>query len=121
MSRRRAPWPGFTPSLLAACLLAGCAGAVPAPDDGVDAGTLRQRDGFTDCAEPRPEICTQEYVPVCGLRATTMECVAAPCEGAFERVTKSNRCMACADAEVVGWVPGACDADPVDSPLYLDP
>ncbi len=106
---------------LLALLVSGCAGARSGPDDGVDATAMRARSDFTACREPRPEFCTQEYVPVCALRATGVECVTGPCDGAFERVTGSNRCMACADAAVVGWIPGACDADPVDSPLYLDP
>lgn len=99
--------------------LAGCAGARPTPDAGADA--MRTREDFAICGETRPEICTLEYVPVCALRRTDLECVDEPCAGAYERVTRSNRCTACADEQVLGWIPGACDADPVDSPLYLDP
>ena len=98
-------------------VLAGCGAAAPQPD----AGAMRERADFTICGERRPEFCTQEYVPVCALRSTGVECVTTPCDGALERVTKPNRCGACADAEVIGWIAGACDADPVDSPLYLDP
>jgi hypothetical protein len=48
------------------------------------------------CADPRPEICTQEYLPVCGqLR-----------EGDLR--TYSNGCTACSDESVVSYVPGKC-------------
>ena len=100
-------------------LLAGCSAAAPEPDSA--GGGLRDRDDWVACAEPRPGMCTQEYVPVCALRAAGAECASEPCPETFERVTKSNRCTACADEAVIGWVPGACGADPVDSPLYLDP
>jgi hypothetical protein len=106
---------------LVAFSLLGCATAGPGPAEAVDAASMQARADFVACGPRRPEICTQEYVPVCGLRATGLECVTKPCDGTFERVTRSNRCTACADTEVVGWIPGACDADPVDSPLYLDP
>jgi hypothetical protein len=108
-----------------ACLLAltlflsGCTAA--APDDGRDAAAMRERDDFVACVDPRPELCTQEYVPVCALRVTGTPCDAEPCAGGYERVTRPNRCVACTDPAVVGWIPGACGADPVDSPLYLDP
>ncbi|MEE4298278.1 MAG: hypothetical protein V2J24_02450 [Pseudomonadales bacterium] len=101
--------------------LVGCAARDSAPGMGTDEAALRARSDFETCNEPRPEICTLEYVPVCALRRTELECGTEPCDAVFERVTKSNRCTACADGEVLGWIPGACDADPVESPLYLDP
>lgn len=108
-------------AVLLVSVLLGCATADSASDTGVDPDAMRARDDFTPCSERRPEICTQEYVPVCALSRTERDCVTAPCEAIFERVTKANRCTACADPTVLGWIPGACDADPVDSPLYLDP
>ena len=52
--------------------------------------------GWVACPEPRPEVCTMEYDPVCGsLR-----------DG--DRRTFSNGCGACAEAQVVGYVPGEC-------------
>ena len=52
--------------------------------------------GATVCVDPRPQICTMDYRPVCGkLKDGTVK-------------TYSNGCSACADAGVVSWVDGAC-------------
>ena len=48
------------------------------------------------CTEPRPEICTQDYTPVCGQHK----------DGS--RTTYSNSCTACSNPDVVGSLPGAC-------------
>lgn len=48
------------------------------------------------CEEPRPQVCTMEYVPVCATLATGGE------------KTYANGCAACSDAGVDGWVNGAC-------------
>jgi len=51
---------------------------------------------ITVCAEPRPEICTMEYVPVCAtLKDTGMK-------------TYSSGCRACSDINVVSYKTGAC-------------
>jgi hypothetical protein len=52
--------------------------------------------GFIPCTGPRPEMCTQQYAPVCGVHS----------DGT--RRTYSNGCVACSDLEVVGSLPGAC-------------
>lgn len=48
------------------------------------------------CEEPRPQICTREYNPVCG----TLK------DGS--QVTGSTGCTSCSDPKVVGYVMGAC-------------
>ena len=48
------------------------------------------------CPEPRPEVCTQDYQPVCA----QLE------DGSFK--TYSNGCNACSDPAVVGYRDGAC-------------
>ncbi len=48
------------------------------------------------CADPRPDICTQNYAPVCGVHA----------DGS--RQTYSNSCMACSNPAVVGALPEPC-------------
>lgn len=51
---------------------------------------------ITECTEPRPQICTMEYDPVCGkLNGTTK--------------TYASGCTACSDPRVSGYTPGACE------------
>ena len=52
--------------------------------------------GITVCPEPRPEVCTMDYRPVC---ANLKDATAA---------TYSNGCTACGDANVVSWIEKAC-------------
>ena len=48
------------------------------------------------CADPRPQMCTRDYRPACGVRR----------DGS--RKTYGNACSACADPEVVKQDAGAC-------------
>lgn len=48
------------------------------------------------CAEPRPQACTMDYRPACGLRRDN------------SRKTYGNACSACADGQVVSQSAGAC-------------
>jgi tetratricopeptide (TPR) repeat protein len=48
------------------------------------------------CADPRPQMCTREYRPACGLRR----------DGS--RKSYGNACTACADADVVSQAAGPC-------------
>ena len=57
----------------------------------------------TACAEPRPQACTMEYIPVCGHRY----------DG--ERKTYPNACSACSDPDVAGRDPGPCE-EPAPDP-----
>jgi len=52
---------------------------------------------FKQCPEPRPQRCTREYRPVC---ATLND---------GTRKTFPNGCTACADPQVTGYFPSACD------------
>ncbi len=63
----------------------------------------------TDCTEPRPQMCTREYQPVCGLRDTGIRCVTEPCPS-IENKTYGNACDACADPDVISYSPGACES-----------
>ena len=49
------------------------------------------------CTDPRPEICTQEYIGVCATFA----------DGSSR--TMATGCTACANGQVIGWGPGECD------------
>ena len=48
------------------------------------------------CEEPRPQVCTMDYRPVCASLA----------DGGVK--TYSNGCSACGDAAVNSWIEGAC-------------
>jgi hypothetical protein len=53
-------------------------------------------EGATACEDPRPQVCTMDYTPVCA--TLTDDSVK----------TYSNGCSACADAKVKSWVADAC-------------
>ena len=50
----------------------------------------------TVCEDPRPQVCTMDYRPVC---ATV---------GDGRLATFANGCGACADIKVGSWVDGVC-------------
>lgn len=52
--------------------------------------------GQVTCTQPRPEVCTKDFRPVCGTRR----------DGT--RRTYGNGCSACADQNVVSHIPGPC-------------
>ena len=52
--------------------------------------------GATVCVDPRPQVCTMDYRPVCGTHM----------DGSAK--TYSNGCGACSNPEVVYWIEGAC-------------
>jgi len=51
-----------------------------------------------ECNDPRPQICTMIYQPVCGL------------DNAGDTKTYSSGCNACSHPEVVGYNNNACEA-----------
>ena len=51
---------------------------------------------FIPCRDPRPEVCTMEYDPVCGRKKDK------------STATYSNACEACADPMVLGYFRGEC-------------
>jgi hypothetical protein len=50
----------------------------------------------TMCSEPRPEVCTLDYNPVCGYKS----------DGTSK--TYSNGCSACSEKEVIGYKNEEC-------------
>jgi hypothetical protein len=64
-----------------------------------------QLDG--ECEDPRPELCTMDYRPVCALRDTGIRCITTPCQST-EWKTYSNACSACSDPDVMGYKNGEC-------------
>ena len=51
---------------------------------------------LTKCVTPKPQICTQDYNPVCGF------------ETDGNHKTFSNACTACSNNEVISFDNGAC-------------
>ena len=72
-------------TLTLAALLGGCATAPGGQDASVQV-----------CEDPRPQVCTMDYRPVCATHA----------DGSSK--TFGNGCSACGDASVVSWVEGEC-------------
>jgi len=58
--------------------------------------SMQNKKTATVCEEPRPQVCTMDYRPVCGNLA----------DGSVK--TYSNGCGACGDAKVTSWVEGEC-------------
>ena len=52
--------------------------------------------GMSACGEPRPQVCTLDYRPVCGQLTSG------------ETRTYGNACMACGDRAVIGSFEGEC-------------
>jgi len=52
--------------------------------------------GMTECENPRPEICTMDYTPVCGQLISG------------EEKTYANGCSACSVTNVIGYKAGEC-------------
>jgi hypothetical protein len=92
-------------SLIASAGLA-CAGTGSDPTPAPPAG------GYEACAEPRPQMCTRDWRPVCGRRDTGVRCVTTPCPS-WETRTYGNACTACADPAVHGFRSGECEVEGV--------
>ena len=87
--------------LLAACAQAPVASTPPSTDP------PKQENKSVACTDPRPQVCTQIYAPVCATRDTGVRCIKAPCPSE-EQVTKSSSCNACSDPKVISYVQGEC-------------
>jgi hypothetical protein len=92
--------------LLAACSQAPVA-SEPAPPPADPPAQAKNEPVM--CKEPRPEVCTMIYQPVCATRDTGVRCIRAPCPSE-EQVTKSSSCNACSDPKVSSYVQGECPA-----------
>jgi hypothetical protein len=92
-------------SMVLAILLSGCSRSDAQETTVPNAN--RALNAFTECREPRPEICYEIYAPVCASRDTGIRCITAPCPSE-EQVMFSNDCTACADPHVRGYAPGQC-------------
>ncbi len=62
----------------------------------------------SECPDPRPEMCTMDFDPVCGYSEQTIYCIRAPCPPIVTKKTYGNACTACADSKVTYWIQGEC-------------
>jgi hypothetical protein len=90
--------------MLAACSQAPVASGPPPPSD-----PPKEENKPVACTDPRPQVCTMIYAPVCATRDTGVRCITAPCPSE-EKVTKSSDCNACSDPKVISYVKGECPA-----------
>ena len=93
--------------LLSGLLLTACANqpeqASAAPAAAVE---FSQIEGYVKaCKDPRPEMCTREYRPVCA----SLRCESGDCTQSIK--SYSNGCVACRDSQVVKYKPGRCPGD----------
>lgn len=77
-----------SPLFLLLLLIAGCT-RTPAP----------RLPDVVSCREPRPQVCTMVYAPVCALHA----------DG--RRRTHASSCNACADDTVLQYRQGSCEEE----------
>ena len=72
-------------------------GPPPSEDSQRPAGKNTGTDALTRCQEPKPQICTREFRPVCAQMQ----------DGSFK--TYSTGCTSCTNPNVVGYRDGACE------------
>ena len=77
--------------LLTGFTTVGCAITQPSGE------TTMTQSNLVACEDPRPQICTAIYDPVCALTA----------DNSYK--TYASACSACGDANVSGHRPGACE------------
>jgi len=95
----------FSSAIIAVLFISACQDNKPSnpqtPDPKVPVGI------YTECTDPRTQVCTREFRPVCSKVDTGIRCVTTPCPST-ENKTSSNACTACADPKVHGYWPSAC-------------
>ena len=62
--------------------------------------TTTEKEDLITCHEPRPEVCTMHFDPVCGLQGEA---------GQDNWKSYSNACVACTYPLVVGYKKGPCE------------
>ena len=111
---------GVLLSLIASVLIACGAGTKPTPTEPAKPAKPEipkvetpGKRASTSCPQQRPEMCTQQYDPVCGYWAEGVPCkpgMACPALAVIKKKTYSNSCSACSDKKVTGYSKGQCAA-----------
>lgn len=103
----------FLGLLTSALLLASACQANPDSDEPQG----KPPEDLTLCPEQRPEVCTQQYDPVCGVfqpgprtdgQTSALEWLTGGAERAGRTATFGNACSACTKKAVIGYRPGEC-------------
>lgn len=108
-------WPTALLALLSVAFLWGCqAGIDPSGEQ-----ASRLPDDLVECPESRPDVCTQQYDPVCGFAApgvplgdgqtSGQEWASNDAVQPNPHRTFGNACSACSQSEVIGFTEGACN------------
>ncbi len=58
--------------------------------------SVNQTGQMVQCPSPRPQMCTRQYDPVCGVSSAGL------------RSTQGNACSACSNTAIVAYAPGEC-------------
>ncbi len=64
-----------------------------------DVSSQKQKMTMTQCKDPRPQMCTMDYSPVCGINQ----------DGS--KKTYSNGCGACSDVKIIEYYQGSCTVE----------
>jgi hypothetical protein len=94
--------------LFSTVLISACTSPEPAEKKPAPIVTKSPKPTIIQCTNPRPEICTRDYRPVCATRDSGIRCVTIPCPST-ESATYPNGCSACADPKVFHHQPGKCE------------
>ncbi len=68
-----------------------------------DGGNVEGKKTYCTAGQRGSQICTMEYMPVCGWFDESIQCVKYPCAQTY-----SNPCAACSEAKVAYWTAGEC-------------
>ena len=66
-------------------------------------GGVEGKKNYCTAGQRGAEMCTMEYMPVCGWFDESIQCIKYPCAQTY-----SNPCMACSEAKVAYWTSGEC-------------
>ena len=84
----------YTTAMILGLMVAGCT----QPDANSEQKEPPRDPSRTVCTDPRPQICTREYNPVCARLTNGKD------------KTYATGCTACSDIKVVSYTLGACPA-----------
>jgi len=70
--------------------------------------TKQTDNQLTLCKEPRPQVCTREYRPVCATLKADTPCDKDDC-GTEHKKTYATGCTACANPSVLSYSSGKCE------------